>query len=60
MITIQHTETERNGLFEAWLDGTQVGEMTYQRPTLEFVKEGVLRIVVKELAAHILMLCFSI
>ena len=33
MITIQHTETERNGIFEAWLDGTQVGEMTYQRST---------------------------
>ena len=30
------------------------------RNTLEFIKEGVLRIVVKELAAHILMLCFSI
>ena len=33
MITIQHKETDRNGLFEAWLDGVQVGEMTYQRPT---------------------------
>ena len=33
MINIQHTETERNGIFEAWLDNKQVGEMTYQRPT---------------------------
>ena len=33
MINIQHTETDRNGIFEAWLDGQQVGEMTYQRPT---------------------------
>ena len=33
MINIQHTETDRNGLFEAWLNGVQVGEMTYQRPT---------------------------
>ena len=33
MINIQHTKTERNGIFEAWLDNTQVGEMTYQRPT---------------------------
>lgn len=33
MINIQHTETERNGIFEAWLDNTQVGEMTYSRPT---------------------------
>ena len=33
MISIQHTETDRNGLFEAWLGDTQVGEMTYQRPT---------------------------
>ena len=33
MINIQHTETERNGIFEAWLDNTQVGEMTYKRPT---------------------------
>lgn len=35
MITIQHKETDRNGLFEAWLDGVQVGEMTYQRPALQ-------------------------
>ena len=33
MINIQHTETDRNGIFEAWLDDTPVGEMTYQRPT---------------------------
>ena len=33
MISIQHTETDRNGLFETWLGDTQVGEMTYQRPT---------------------------
>ena len=42
MITIQHKETEKNGVFEAWLQATeegactepvQVGEMTYQRPT---------------------------
>ena len=35
MLDIKHTETERNGLFEAWIDGTQIGEMTYQRPTPE-------------------------
>ena len=44
MITIQHKETEKNGVFEAWLQATeegactepvQVGEMTYQRPTPE-------------------------
>ena len=33
MIYIQHRETDRNGIFEAWQDDTQVGEMTYQRPT---------------------------
>ena len=42
MITIQHQETEKNGIFEAWMrateegactDPVQVGEMTYQRPT---------------------------
>ena len=42
MITIQHKETEKNGVFEAWMrateegactDPVQVGEMTYQRPT---------------------------
>ena len=42
MITIQHKETEKSGIFEAWMrateegactDPVQVGEMTYQRPT---------------------------
>ena len=42
MITIQHQETEKSGVFEAWMrateegactDPVQVGEMTYQRPT---------------------------
>ena len=42
MITIQHKETEKSGVFEAWMQSTeegactdpvQVGEMTYQRPT---------------------------
>ena len=42
MITIQHQETEKSGIFEAWMRATekgactepvQVGEMTYQRPT---------------------------
>ena len=42
MITFQHQETEKNGVFEAWMRATeegactepvQVGEMTYQRPT---------------------------
>ena len=44
MITVQHQETEKNGVFEAWMQSTeegactepvQVGEMTYQRPTPE-------------------------
>ena len=35
MLTIKHTESERNGLFEAWLDDVQVGELTYQRTTPE-------------------------
>lgn len=44
MITIQHKETEKNGVFEAWMRATeegactepvQVGEMTYSRPTPE-------------------------
>ena len=35
MLTIKHTESERNGIFEAWLDDVQVGELTYQRPTPE-------------------------
>ena len=42
MITIQHQETEKSGVFVAWMRATeegactepvQVGEMTYQRPT---------------------------
>ena len=42
MITIQHQEIEKSGIFEAWMQSTeedactepvQVGEMTYQRPT---------------------------
>ena len=35
MLTIKHTESERNGLFEAWLDDVHVGELTYQRPIPE-------------------------
>ena len=35
MLTIKHTETVRNGRFEAWLYDVQVGELTYQRPTPE-------------------------
>ena len=35
MLTIKHTESERNGLFEAWLNDDQVGELTYQRTTPE-------------------------
>ena len=35
MLTIKHTETERNGIFEAWQDDVHVGELTYQRPTPE-------------------------
>ena len=44
MITIQHHESEKNGVFEAWLKATeegactesvQVGEMTYVRTTPE-------------------------
>ncbi len=31
MIIIKHTETTRDGVFEAWNDETQVGEMTYLR-----------------------------
>ena len=42
MITIQHQETEKNGIFKAWMQASeegactepvQVGEMTYVRPT---------------------------
>ena len=35
MLIIKHTESERNGLFEAWLDDAHVGELTYQRTTSE-------------------------
>lgn len=35
MLTIKHTETERNGLFEAWSDDVRIGELTYQRTTSE-------------------------
>ena len=44
MITIQHQETEKSGVFEAWIRATeegactepvQVGELTYQRTTPE-------------------------
>ncbi|MBQ3673802.1 MAG: N-acetyltransferase [Paludibacteraceae bacterium] len=46
MITIQHQETEKSGVFEAWMRATeegacaepvQVGEMTHQRPTSQRV-----------------------
>lgn len=35
MLIIKHTESERNGIFEAWLGDVHVGELTYQRPTPE-------------------------
>ncbi len=35
MLDIRHSETARSGIFKAWIDGTQVGEMTYQRPAPE-------------------------
>ena len=35
MLTIKHTETTNNGLFEAWLDDVHVGELTYRRTTTE-------------------------
>lgn len=35
MLTIKHIESERNGIFEAWLDDVHVGELTYQRPIQE-------------------------
>ena len=35
MLTIKHAENERTGLFEAWIDEVQVGELTYQRTTPE-------------------------
>lgn len=31
MIIIKHTESARDGVFEAWIGETQVGEMTYLR-----------------------------
>ena len=33
MTEIRHTETTDSGIFTAWLDGKQAGEMTYNRPT---------------------------
>ena len=35
MLIIKHTESERTGIFEAWLNDVQVGELTYQRSTPE-------------------------
>lgn len=35
MINIKHTESERSGIFEAWLNDVQVGELTYQHATPE-------------------------
>lgn len=35
MLIIKHTESERSGIFEAWLNDVQVGELTYQRTTPE-------------------------
>lgn len=35
MLTIKHTETNHDGLFEAWLDDVHVGELTYRRTTPE-------------------------
>ena len=35
MLTIKQIESVRNGLFEAWQDDVQVGELTYQRTTPE-------------------------
>jgi len=35
MLTIKHTETNQNGLFEAWIDDVHVGELTYQRTSPE-------------------------
>ncbi len=35
MLTIKHTETTPNGLFEAWLEDVHVGELTYRRTTPE-------------------------
>ena len=35
MLIIKHTKSERSGIFEAWLNDVQVGELTYQRATPE-------------------------
>lgn len=35
MIEIRHTKKEQQGIFEAWMDETLVGEMTYQHSTPE-------------------------
>lgn len=35
MLIIKHTESERSGIFEAWLNDVQVGELTYKRATPE-------------------------
>lgn len=35
MIDIRHTETTLGGIFEAWQEGVQVGEMTYRHPVPE-------------------------
>ena len=35
MLIIKHSESERSGIFEAWLNDVQVGELTYQRTTPE-------------------------
>ena len=34
MLTIKHTETERGGLFEAWLDDVHVGELFLEGTTI--------------------------
>ena len=31
-LIIKHKEEPKRGVFEAWTDGTQAGEMTYLRP----------------------------
>ncbi len=33
---IRHTENGESGIFTAWQDGTQVGEMTYKRSGVEY------------------------
>ena len=35
MLIIKHTESERSGIFKAWFNDVQVGELTYQRATPE-------------------------